>query len=116
MGQQWCEAGKDHSVTGVALPPRKEALGTIFTVCKCLNPMGKTALENQLASVLENGWGVQGSLRRAGTSLLPGQAGCSSSPGQASSYSELPSDGLAGITGSELSIKGGMPPSLMVGI
>lgn len=96
VGQQWCEAGKDHPGAGVALTPRKEALGTIFTVCKCLNLHGEDSLgEPTCLSVLENGCGVQGSLRRAGISLIPGQAGFSSSPGQASSYLDLSSDGLA---------------------
>lgn len=42
--------GRTTLSTGVALTPRKEAVGTIFTVCKCLNLHGEDSLENQLAS------------------------------------------------------------------
>lgn len=69
MGQQWCEAGRTTKALGVALPPRKEALGTTFTVCKCLKVHGKDSLGELTLSVLENGCEVQGSLRRAGISF-----------------------------------------------
>lgn len=99
VGQQLREAGEDRPGTGSGTVPQEGAPGATIPVHKLLWKVGLRG-PTLLSVVLENGVEHRAVPEEQMSGLVPGRAGLSSAPGQASSCSQ-PSSGGAGRLGRE---------------